>query len=90
MITIHLPAILATEFRMDTAQRVEAQTCEEAFASLDLRHPGMSSWIMEPDGRFREHLSVFVSGRRLAPRTHASVSVKDGSEVWILHAISGG
>ncbi|MHB1611259.1 MAG: MoaD/ThiS family protein [Sulfobacillus sp.] len=90
MITIHLPANLADEFRADPVLTMTARTYAEMLQALDNQYPGMASWLVEPDGRFREHLSIFVSGRRLAPRAHASASLTDGSEVWILRAISGG
>lgn len=90
MITVHLPGNLADEFRADPVVTIPAQTCAEVLQSLNRQYPGMASWLAEPDGRFREHLSIFVSGRRLAPRAHVSAPLADGSEVWILRAISGG
>jgi hypothetical protein len=90
MITVHLPVDLADAFQADPVLIVEARTCAEALQSLDHQYPGMASWLAESDGRFREHLSIFISGRRLAPRANVSAPLADGSEVWILRAISGG
>ncbi|MCY0902861.1 MAG: MoaD/ThiS family protein [Firmicutes bacterium] len=90
MITVHLPAGLADEFRADPVLTMTARTCAEMLQSLDSRYPGIASWLAEPDGRFRQHLSVFVSGRRLASQAATSTPVDDGSEVWVLRAISGG
>jgi molybdopterin synthase sulfur carrier subunit len=90
MITVHLPVNLADEFHADSVVTVEARTCAEVLQSLNRQYPGMASWLAEPDGRFREHLSVFVSGRRLTPRAHVSMPLADDSEIWILRAISGG
>ncbi len=91
MITVHLPPDLAREFGAAPAVTLEAAaTCTDVLISLDRRHPGIVSWILEPDGRFREHLSVFVSGRRLAPRSQASLALARDAEIWILRAISGG
>lgn len=90
MITVHLPANLADEFQAESVVTVAVRTCAEMLESLNRQYSGMASWLAEPDGRFREHLSVFVSGRRLAPRAHVSAPLPDGSEIWILQAISGG
>ncbi|KPV42884.1 MoaD/ThiS family protein [Alicyclobacillus ferrooxydans] len=90
MITIHLSVILTEEFRADSVMMLEAATCSDALQGLNQKYPGMASRLVEADGRFRENLSVFISGRRLPPRAHASVELTDGSDVWILHAISGG
>lgn len=90
MITVHLPVNLATEFRINPVLTVEAQSCTEVIQSINYQYPGIASWLVESDGCFREHLSVFVDGHRLAARAHTSVPLAAGSEVWILHAISGG
>lgn len=90
MITVHLPVSLASEFQSSPVVMVEANTCSEILDALDRKYPGMASWIAEVDGCFRQNLSVFIDGRRLPPRAHASVLVKDGTEMWILQAISGG
>lgn len=90
MITVHLPVDLADEFQADPVVTVTARTCVEMLQLLNLQYPGMASWLAEADGHFREHLSVFISGRRLAPRADVSVPLGDGSDVWILRAISGG
>ncbi|KYP81312.1 MoaD/ThiS family protein [Ferroacidibacillus organovorans] len=90
MITVHLPFDLADEFHADSVVTVQARSCAGILEMLNLQYPGMASWLAEPDGRFRVHLSVFVSGRRLPTCAHVSEEVADGSEVWILKAISGG
>ncbi len=90
MITVHLPVHLSGQFHADPVLTVAGTTCAELLQSLDDRYPGMAMWLAEPDGCFRQNLSVFVSGRRLASRTDTSEPLIDGSEVWILHAISGG
>ncbi|KUO97315.1 MoaD/ThiS family protein [Ferroacidibacillus organovorans] len=90
MITVHLPFDLAGEFAASPMVRVNARSCAEILEALDFQYPGMASWIAEPDGHFRVHLSVFVAGLRLPTRAHVSTAVMDGAEVWILKAISGG
>jgi hypothetical protein len=90
MITVHLPVQLTAEFAANPVLLVEARTGSEMIDGLNRQYPGMASWLIESDGCFREHLSVFVAGRRLKPRANASIPLTDGSEIWILHAISGG
>lgn len=90
MITVHLPVDVADEFHADHTMTLDARTCAEWLESLNAMYPGMRSWLVEADGRFREHLSVFISGRRLPPRAHASEPLASGAEVWVIRAISGG
>ncbi|WDL95110.1 MoaD/ThiS family protein [Alicyclobacillus sp. ALC3] len=90
MITVHLPGSLTDQFHADPVVSLPAQTLSDVLVWLDGTWPGMASWLVEPDGCFRENLSVFISGRRLPPRAHVSTPVGDVAEVWILRAISGG
>jgi hypothetical protein len=90
MITVHLPVDLAHEFDADAVITVQATTCAEMLTCLDKMYPGMASWLASADGRFRQNLGVFISGRRLAPSSSLSTPVDAGSEVWLLRAISGG
>lgn len=90
MITVHLPIDLAGEFKMAAVLNADANDLRELVAHLDRMRPGMAGWLVESDGRFRQHLSIFISGRRLDTRSPASGPLDDGADVWILRAVSGG
>lgn len=90
MITVHLPPDLAGQFGAPPVLRSGAGTGRELLQELDRQYPGLSSWLAEADGRFRQHLSVFVEGRRLESRAAVSTEMPEGAEIWILRAISGG
>ncbi len=90
MITVHLPIDLAGQFKMEAVLNTDAGDLRDLVAHLDRMRPGMAGWLVEPDGRFRQHLSIFVSGRRLETRSPASGRLDDGADVWILRAVSGG
>lgn len=90
MITVHLPADLARSFRTNPVIMLEADTTGDLVDALDARYPGMATWLTEANGLFRQHLSIFVSGRRLPVGEGAAVPLAEGTDVWILEAISGG
>lgn len=90
MITVHIPQDLARQFDVAPVLRVTAESLAEMLARLEDEAPGIRSWLSESDGRMREHLSVFVGGQRLQPRSPDSQMIPDTTEVWILRAISGG
>ncbi|MCL6452392.1 MAG: MoaD/ThiS family protein [Alicyclobacillus sp.] len=90
MITVHLPVTLADAFGAEPLVTLPGQTLADVLRSLDARYPGMAAWLVEPDGRLRPHLSVFISGHRLPPQSHISVRLQEDSDVWVLQAISGG
>lgn len=89
MITVHLPLDLSREFRSDAVVHLDGETLGALVGTLESRYPGMSSWLMETTGQFRQHLSVFVAGQRVK-QAGADTPVPDNAEVWVLRAVSGG
>lgn len=90
MMTVHLPPDLAEEFHADSTLHLPVEALTQLMGALNDRYPGMAGWLTEADGHVREHLSVFVDGRRLRPREDLSIPFATVKEVWILRATSGG
>ena len=68
---------------------VEARgaTVGAVLLDLDRRHPGLRFRVVDEQDRIRQHMNVFVAGRR-ARDLHVKIGPDD--EVHILQAISGG
>jgi molybdopterin synthase sulfur carrier subunit len=62
-------------------------TLGEIFADLDARHPGIRFRIVDEQDRVRPHIWIFVAGRMTKEVTEP---VRDGDEVQIVAALSGG
>lgn len=90
MITVHVPDDLARQFHMAPVARVTASDLGALVQSLDRLRPGVASWLTDDGGRFREHLSVFVGGRRLPKHAPLSTLIPADAEVYVLRAVSGG
>lgn len=90
MMTVHLPPDLAEEFGAPLTVRIPTENLATLVSALNRQYPGMAGWLAEADGRFREHLSIFVDGRRIKPGEDPLTLLSPSSEVWILRAISGG
>lgn len=65
---------------------VDGTTVGEALRDLERRHPGLRGWVLDEQGRVREHVNVFVEG---APGDEAT-PVAAGGTLHVLSAISGG
>ena len=65
---------------------VQAASVREMVAALDADWPGMGDRIVDSTPAIRRHMNVFVDGTRAALDT----PLKDGAEVFVLTAISGG
>jgi molybdopterin converting factor small subunit len=87
MIRVSIPSQLIAY--TDGATRVEAQGARvaEVLDDLDRRFPGLKFRVVDEQGRIRRHVRIFV-GQDEAKRI--SVPVRDGGEVLIFGALSGG
>lgn len=86
-VTIKLSPLLVDLFP-GSSRRVEmqAESVQEAIDELDRRWPGMRDRICDTRPAIRKHMNVFVDGER----STLSTPLKDGAEVFIITAISGG
>jgi photosystem II stability/assembly factor-like uncharacterized protein len=65
---------------------VEGATVADVLRSLERSNPRLAGWVLDEQGRIREHIAVFVNKERAA--SDATVSAFD--RVHVLPAISGG
>jgi len=66
---------------------VEAATLGEAIAALDRRYPGVAFRVIDEQGRIRPHMNVFVGEENVRD---LATAVVDGTEIFIVGALSGG
>ena len=86
-VAVMLPAALVTLFsgavpRLD----LTAATVGDVMDALDARWPGMRDRLCDTRPAIRRHINVFVDGERSSLET----PLRDGAEVVVLTAISGG
>lgn len=65
---------------------LQAETVRDLIDQLNERWPGMRDRLCDSTPRIRRHINVFVRGERATLDT----PLTDGSEVYLLTAISGG
>jgi hypothetical protein len=69
---------------------VEARTIAEVVRRLEERWPGFAFYVTDEVGRLRQHVAVWVDGRRVEDRNTLGDAVSPESTVHILQALSGG
>jgi len=84
--SIKLPRMLWETLNTEPDHNVEGATVAETLDDLFARLPGLRLHIMDESGAVRPHVSVFVDGEQ----ADLGTQVGDGSELRILHAVSGG
>lgn len=78
--------MLAETANCDPSHAVEGATVRAALDDLFSGVPVLHHHVLDETGSIRPHVSVFVDGHQADLET----SVADGSDIRILHAVSGG
>jgi sulfur-carrier protein len=71
-------------------REVNARTLGEALDAVFATQPRLRGYILDDQGSLRQHLSVFVDGRRVRDRQHLSDALAEASRVYVVQALSGG
>jgi molybdopterin converting factor small subunit/photosystem II stability/assembly factor-like uncharacterized protein len=66
--------------------QVEAATVGEAIRSIERAHPRLTGWVLDEQGRIREHVKVFLNGEV----AQLDTKVAGDDQLHILPSISGG
>ncbi len=87
MVEVSLPPALLSLFPgCERRMALAATTVDEVLDALNVRWPGMRDRLCDSTPRIRRHINVFVDGERATLAT----KLRDGADVFIMTAISGG
>jgi sulfur-carrier protein len=86
-VTVTLTHALVRLFpEAQTTLDLEAATVSDLLDALDSRWPGMRDRLSDSSPAIRRHINVFVDGQKAT----LSTELRQGSEVYVLTAMSGG
>jgi hypothetical protein len=71
-------------------QQVEAATLREALDRVFAKHPRARSYVLDERGAVRKHMVIFIGGRQAKDRDGLTDPVEQGSEIYVMQALSGG
>jgi molybdopterin synthase sulfur carrier subunit len=86
-VRVALPSQLTSYSGGATRLEAAGTTVGEVLADLDRRYPGLRFRVIDEQDRIRRHMRIFV-GREAA--LDVAAALKDGDEVMIFGALSGG
>lgn len=87
--TLRLPSVLRVAVGADRV-RVDGATVREALEAACAALPRLRQHILEDDGALRTHVLCVLNGRSLPRGSFGEHAVRDGDEIQIVQAISGG
>jgi len=88
-VTIVLPAMLRESIGT-TRLRVTASTVEEALEEAYRRVPVLRHHLCDESGKFRSHVLCFHNGKSTREFGRVDLPLKEGDEIAIMQAITGG
>ena len=74
----------------DVRLEVPGATVGDALRALGERHPGVWARVVDEQGVVRRHVNVFVGSQSIRDLGGLKSVLRDGSEISILAAVSGG
>jgi molybdopterin converting factor small subunit len=69
---------------------VDAENVRDTLDTLEQTYPGLKGYILDDQGRVRQHVNIFVDGELIADRETLSDTVNARSDVYVMQALSGG
>lgn len=67
-----------------------AASVSDALSLLWRECPGVRDRVLTERGEVRQHVNVFVDGESIRDTNGLATAVRDGAEIYILPAVSGG
>jgi len=86
--TPNLQRHLADEYRSEVT--VMADTVAGALESVFRQNPRLRGYVLDEQGRLRQHVAVFVGGELIHDRVRLSDTVRANEDIFVMQALSGG
>jgi sulfur-carrier protein len=92
LVLLHLPGALRPYAggRGRVELTTAGPTVERMLDSLGGSYPGVHHRVVDEVGSLRPHVNVFVNGENIRHLAGLATTLREGDEVWLLPAISGG
>ena len=68
------------------AAEVEGASARAAIAALETSYPALKGWVVDEQGKLRQHVKLFCGGRAVT----LDAELGPADELYIVAAISGG
>ncbi|HSB88882.1 MAG TPA: MoaD/ThiS family protein [Anaerolineales bacterium] len=89
-VRVHIPSMLRHAYGTQSIETVEADSIGGLAEALDARFPGLRQRLLEPSGRLRRYVHVFVNGEDARREASPDTGLAADAEVWIVGNVAGG
>jgi molybdopterin converting factor small subunit len=70
--------------------QVKGNSLQEVLGEVEAKYPKIHNYLLDDQGRLRNHVNIFIDGNLIADRSGLSDRFSPDSEIYILQALSGG
>ena len=89
-LAVHLPTLLRPSVGGHDSVVVDAATLREALDTLLVQHPLLRFHLYDSSGALRTHVIVYYNGESVALMDSLDVPLREGDELEVINAVSGG
>ena len=90
MPTVRFTTALRRFFPSLIEQEVAGGTAAEVLEEVESLYPGIKDYVLDEQGRLRQHVNIFLSGELIEDKETLQDRVRDKDEVYVFQALSGG
>lgn len=69
---------------------ISASNIGELVQGLEQSYPGLKDYLIDEQGRLRQHVNIFIGGRLIKDKQELSDNITESDEIFIMQALSGG
>src|SRR2546423_14119437 len=69
---------------------VAGTSVREGLDAFFADNPVARGYVLDEQGALRKHMLIFIDGQQIVDRTTLTDAVRDGGEVYVMQALSGG
>ena len=89
-VSVRVPTILRPYTQGVSEVSAEGTTLTEVLDSLDASYPGIKGRVLDDSGELRRFVNVYVDDDDVRFAEGLQTTIKDGGQVSIIPAVSGG
>lgn len=69
---------------------VKGGTVAEVLHEVEAVHQGLRDYIVDENGVLRKHVNIFIGNNMVSDRQALNDKLREGDEIYIMQALSGG
>ena len=89
-VLVKIPAPLRRQTDGEREARIEASSVADCLGALTQKYPGLQERLFEDDGTVRKFINIYVKGEDIRFGAGLATTLRDGDDVSIVPAASGG